>query len=418
MREEDFRTPATPGRLETTRFNERRFGPKGAELHPVVGFGYVPDDLPAGVTKASTAADIQDNLLAAESNLGLLEGRARKILNPGLLIGPFARKEAVHSSAIENTFASEKQLALFDIDPTTVEASQAPQVMEVANYLKALRHGYDSSLPICLRLIREMHGHLLGGVRRRAGTPGEFRTTQNAIGNEAAPFKDAKFVPPPPEFVEGCMSRLEAFINADSDLPMLVRVALAHYQFECIHPFDDGNGRIGRLLVSLQLCKSGRLSAPLLYVSGFFDAHKEEYTRLLYRVSSEGCWNEWINFFLSAIATQAKDAFLRVEKLEALRDEYHVKVRRKRASAMLPTVVDELFRHPALTVAGVAQRTGMGPPSAGRLVRQLEELGILTESTGRKHSRVFTAEGILDVMMAVLTEESGQVRALGALPPS
>ena len=405
MRSEDFRRPTTPGRLEPTRFLERRFGQKGPEVHPVVGVGYVPDDLPAGVTKTGIAAGIQDNLLAAEGNLCLLEGRARNILNPGMLIGAFAHKEAVHSSAIENTFASEKQLVLFDADPTAVEPSRQPEVREVNNYLRALRHGFDAREPVCLRLMREMHAILMEGVTRTAGVPGQFRKAQNAIGNPSAPFKDAKFVPPPPEFVDPCLNRLEAFIHARDDLPLLVRIALVHYQFETIHPFDDGNGRLGRLLVSLQLCKHGRLSAPLLYISGFFDRHRQDYTELLYRVSSEGCWTEWINFFLSAVATQARDAFLRVEKMEALRADFHARVRRKRASGMLPKIVDSLFDRPAFTVAQVAKLTGMGAASANRLVRQLEESGIITEATGRKHSRVFMAEPVLDVMTEILSHE-------------
>jgi len=394
MKESDF-LPSAPGRLEPTTFLERRYTEHGRELGEVRGLGYVPDDLPAQVTKVAIAAEVQDVLLAAERNLSLLEGLARNIDNPALLWGPFAHKEAKHSSAIENTFASEHQLALFDIDPTAVEPASRSDVREVNNYLRALRSGFESSDPICLRLIRQMHGILLSGIDRAAGRPGEFRTTQNAIGDPTAPFSDARFVPPPPTFLGACLDHFEKYLHADSDLPRLVRFAMAHYQFECIHPFDDGNGRLGRLLIALQLSKQAQLSLPLVYVSGFFEKHRDDYYRLLFRVSSEGAWVDWIRFFLSAVATQAEDAWKRAEKLRTLAAHYHARVMKKRASAMLPRVVDELFLNPAITVARVCEVAGMQPASAGKLVRQLEEHGILTEATGRKRNRVFVAEEII-----------------------
>lgn len=404
MKHDDFRKPTTPGRLEPTTFNERHFGPKGVELRAVDGVGYVPDDLPAQVESTAIAAPIQDVLLSAERNLSLLEGLAANLENPALLIGPFARKEAKHSSAIENTFASANQLALFDLDPTTIDAPSRPEVKEVNNYIKALHFGYHADMPICLRLMRDMHKILLDGVSRSVGRPGEFRTTQNAIGDQTAPFSEAKFVPPPPRFLNHCLQQLEQFIHAESNLPRLVRFALIHYQFECIHPFDDGNGRLGRLLIALQLCEQAQLSLPLVYVSGFFERNRGDYYSLLYRVSSEGAWLDWIKFFLSAVSTQANDAHRRAQKLLALRSNYQAAVQQKRASAMLPKVVDELFNHPAITIARVAQVASMRPPSAGKLVKQLEDLGIIHEATGRARRRVYLASDIINVMEEVMEE--------------
>jgi len=406
MRYDDFRKGATPGRLEPTTFMERRYGETGQELREVSGYGYVPDDLPAGITKALVAAEVQDLLLAAERNLSQLEGLAQFIDNPGLLMGPFAQKEARHSSAIENTFASEQQLALFDLDPTAVEASRRPDVQEVNNYLRALRFGFQSEKPIGLNLVREMHRILLTGATRVTGRPGEFRTTQNAIGDPTAPFADAKFVPPPPSHVMECFSALEKYIHAESDLPRLVRFAIIHYQFECIHPFDDGNGRLGRLLIALQLCKQAQLSLPLVYISGFLERHRDDYYALLYRVSADGAWLTWIRFFLSGVATQAEDTLERAKRLLALRTEYQERVRRKRASAMLPAVVDELFARPAITVAHVAKIANMKANSAGKLVKQLVEHGIVREVTGRERHRVYLAEGILALTVMPLDDET------------
>ncbi len=397
MKYSDFKQPLTPGRLEPTVFMERGFGERGRDSRKVSGFGYVPFDLPAGVLSKDIAHDVQDVLLAAERNLSMLEGLACNLDNPTLLMGPFTQREAKHSSAIENTFASAHQLALFEMDPNAIEPDSRSEVREVNNYVRALRYGFEAREPICLRLIRDMHRILLDGVTRTAGQPGEFRTTQNAIGDPTAPFENAKFVPPPPRFLPGCLDSLERYIHDRSDLPPLVRFALVHYQFESIHPFDDGNGRLGRLLIALQLSKQAQLSLPLVYISSFLEQHRDDYYRLLYRVSAEGAWVDWIRFFLSAISTQAHDALLRARKLIALRNDYQRQVQVKRASAMLPRIVDELFVNPAITVARVCEVTGMHPPSAGKLVRVLEQKGIVKEATGRNINRVFIAEEIVDV---------------------
>lgn len=336
------------------------------------------------------------SVLDAERALSALDGAASQLPNPHLLIGPFLRREAKLSSAIENTFASAEQLALFEFDPTSVE--NRDEVREVFNYVRALEHGLQSELPICLRLIKEMHKILLDGVRRSAGRPGAFRTIQNAIMREGDGFTRAKFVPPPPALVEGCLAHLERFIHAESQIPRLVRFALVHYQFETIHPFDDGNGRLGRLLITLQLCKQAQMSKPLVYVSGYFEQHRSQYTDLLYGVSTRGEWYEWIRFFLEAIRSQAEDALGRAKRLWALRDDYQARVREKRASALLPQIVDQLFLRPSLTIAEVRRLADINANTASAIVNRLCDKGILHEATGRKRDRIFVATKILEII--------------------
>lgn len=403
MREAEF-SVGSPGRLEPTIFAERN-SPTGP-AKTVKGVGFVPDPLPAGLRPEDLLVPVYDVLIRAERNLSQLEGFARRLKNPGMLMGPFAHKEARHSSAIENTFASGEQLALFDLDDSTVEPGRQPEVREVRNYLAALRRGYDDERPICLNLLKDMHATLMEGATRVAGRPGHFRTTQNAIGQVGRPFRQARFVPPPPEYVPECLDALERYINLPDELPRLVRFALVHYQFECIHPFDDGNGRLGRLLIALQLCKEGQLGLPIVYVSGFLEEHRQEYYDLLLNVSRNGEWIAWTRFFLEAIASQSHDALLRAERLDQLHDKYCQMVQQKRASVMLPRLIDELFQNPAITIKKAAEYADMRPASAGQLVSKLEELGILVEATGRKTSRVYLAPEIIEVMNLDLDSEA------------
>jgi Fic family protein len=398
MKTTDF-GPESPGRLERTVFSEQVFTGTKAELRDIAGMGFVPNPLPPKFDLGKLLIEIQEALLAAERRLSELAGVARDLENPYVLIGPFSAREARLSSAIENTFASARQLALFDVDPTAIKSDDRAEVVEVRNYIQALEHGFRSELPLCCRLFLEMHKILLTGVQRDAGIPGEFRTTQNAIGSRAEAFENAKFVPPPARFVPECMADLDKFVNTkSSQIPLLVRMAMAHYQFECIHPFEDGNGRLGRLLIALQLCKQAQLSAPLVYISGFFEQNRDSYYQKLYNVSTRDDWFGWIKFFLTAVVTQAEDACARAKKLLALRADYHTKVREKRASAMLPLIVDKLFQHPVLTIARVREYTGVTPPAAAKHISKLVEKQIVTEfQTGRQRNRLYLAKDILEI---------------------
>ncbi len=395
MRSEDF-TKQSPGKLERTAFTER-FWEKGLpQSRQVEGVAFVPHPLPPNLDRPRLLDRLYPMLEIALRNLGVLDGVSRNLRNPHLLIGPFVRREAVLSSKIENTHASAQQLALFEFEPGAVR--ERDEVGEVFNYVRALEHGLRSDLPVCLRLVRELHSILLSDVARYRGTAGAFRTSQNAIGRDGARFSEMKFVPPPPSRLHDCLNHFERYVNTPDGLPPLVRMALVHYQFEAIHPFDDGNGRVGRLLIPLMLCGGSHLQKPLVYVSAFFEEHRERYADLLYRVSTEGCWEEWIEFFVSAVSTQAADALTRAEELAALRERYRALVKEKRASGLLPAIIDELFVRPSITSARVQQLNGVNPPSANAALERLVSKGIVAEVTGRKRNRVFVAPEILGVI--------------------
>lgn len=396
MRPEEF-SVNSPGRLEKASFREVRPGGTYKETH---GWAFVPNPLPPDIERATIILDAHDHLIRAERALSLLEGVASQIENPALLTNTLMQREARLSSAIENTFASAQEMALFELDPLSLKDRNPDEVREVNNYFRALQHGFHSKLPICQRLVLEMHEILLSGLVRKAGNVGKFRNTQNAIGRAGASFDSAKFVPPPPQFVQSSLANWEKYVNTESPIPRLIRFAIAHYQFETIHPFDDGNGRIGRLLISLQLADQAQLSKPFVYVSGYFEKNRSDYYDLLNEVSTKGNWTRWILFFLEAVATQADDTATRATQLTKLRESFHARVREKRASALLPRVVDELFWYPALTVARVKELTGLTPAPAGALVQRLVQKKILIEATGRRSHRVFVAPEILQIIDA------------------
>ncbi len=389
----------SPGRLEPTIFTELSWEEELPRSRKCQGFGFVPDPLPPKIDPGELLVDLYPKIIGAERSLSLLEGTARRLPNPHLLVGVFSRREAILSSAIENTFASAEQLALFDFDPSAVAVDDRDPVREVSNYVRALEHGLNSELPICLRLIREMHEKLLQGVSQSGSQPGEFRESQNAIGPEGCSFEQARFVPPPPSFVLDGLTQLEAFMNAeDTKLPRLVRFGLIHYQFEAIHPFQDGNGRLGRLLVTLMLCRQGQLTKPLVYVSGYFEQHRKAYYDLLYRVSTEEVWGDWLSFFLEAVNAQAQDAVNRADRLLNLQMNLRNRVRQKRSSALLPRLIDELFRSPAITLARAQKTLECTPQTASNLIQRLVKHNVLVEATGRKRSRVFVCPQILELI--------------------
>jgi Fic family protein len=397
---------ASPGRLEPTAFSEEILREGRKETVLTKGLGFVPDPLPPRLDLGEILSALYNEFIAAERALSEIEGAAKLLPNPHLLMGPLWRREAQLSSKIENTIAPARDVALFDLEPEVVE--RRDDALEITNYIRALRYGLDSPLPICLRLIREMHEVLMHDVPRMRGRAGVFRREQNAIAPEKTPFARATFVPPPPAFLDECLGNLEQYINNENDtLPRLVRIALVHYQFETIHPFEDGNGRLGRLLIGLQLCRDGQLSKPLVYVSGYFERHRSEYYRLLKAVSTHGVWLDWFRFFFDAVSSQAQDALIRAGSLNSLRMRYHDLVREKRASANLPALVDMLFQRPAVRVSDVAARFDVTAGSAGKLVDRLVDRGILVEATGRLSHRIYVAPAILHIIEADDPAESG-----------
>lgn len=353
---------------------------------------FVPDPLPPELDAASFVR-LTDALVRAERALGLLEGSARRLANPHILIGPFARKEAIRSSGIEDTFADIEEVVRVEADLD--RHTRRNDAVEVRNYVRALEQGLRSDLPISQRLIRELHCTLLTETRGANRDPGNYRRSQNFIGGGGA----VRFVPPPANRVPDLMSDLERFVHDTRiELPQLIRIALTHYQFETIHPFQDGNGRVGRLLITLQLCDGARLTKPLVYVSGHFEKHRAEYYDRLLAVSMVGDWVGWILFFLEAIESTCRDALRRSDDLLQLQQEYHARVRVPRASALLPKIIDQLFVQQWLTVSVVSRECGITPPAATGLIRKLEAVDIIREVTGARYGRTWFAPGVIDII--------------------
>jgi Fic family protein len=342
-------------------------------------------------------------LSRADRALAELAGTARALPNPQVLVAPFVRREAVLSSQIEGTQASLSDLFFFESGPAFAKspgAAPPEDVREVSNYVTALDYGLArlETLPVSLRLLRELHERLMQGIGGASLTPGEFRTRQNWIGPPNSRLDDTVFVPPPVSAMERCLHDLETFVHASSDLPALVRIALVHYQFEAIHPFIDGNGRIGRLLISLLLCSESLLSQPLLSLSAFFEHHRNDYYRLLLEVSRKGAWSAWIEFFLAGVEEQSRDAIRRTKALLDLRQRYRAQFESARSSALLLKLVDGLLEAPVLTIPQAAKRLRITHRAATLNVMKLVEAGVVAEVTGRGRNRVFVARGILGVL--------------------
>jgi len=358
---------------------------------------FVPNTLPPKLEYDARTVRL---LALANLALGRVAGIGHSLPNPKMLMGPFLRREAVLSSRIEGTTATQKDLLLFEAAPG--KATPSNDVREVANYVKASQYGLRrlKELPMCLRLIREVHERLMKGVRGAHGRPGEFRQIQNYIGQPGQPIEQARFVPPPVAEMRDALDDLERFLNAPGEMPVLIQLPVAHYQFEAIHPFVDGNGRIGRLLLSLLLCERGLLPQPFLYLSAYFERNRAAYMDHLLRVSQEGSWNEWICFFLQGVVEESNDAIRRIERLLELRQQYREKMQTARASALTLRLVEQLFVNPAITIPGTAKLLRVGYPSAKLIVQRLVKAGILKEVTARKRDRIFCALGVMTLTSA------------------
>ncbi len=330
---------------------------------------------------------------------GRLDGVTALLPDPELFLYAYVRREAVLSSQIEGTESSLSDLLLFELD----EAPGVPfdDVVEVSNYVAALEHGLArlrGGFPLSNRLLREVHEELLARGRGADKQPGEFRRSQNWIGGTRP--GNARFVPPPPQHVEDCMASLERFIHATDDgLPTLVKAALAHVQFETIHPFLDGNGRVGRLLISLMLFDAGVLGQPLLYLSFYLKQHRAEYYRLLDTVRAEGDWEAWLDFFLEGVEITAGSAVDTAHRLLALFRDDAARVRTLgRAAANALRVFDAFRDRPLATLNALTERTGASYLTVARAVEALENLGIVREITGRKRERVFAYTHYLAIL--------------------
>lgn len=374
--------------------SEFRESPGGRLVRTPQGYwAFVPHPLPPKFQLESLVSDVADASLA----LGQLAGLGEMLPNPYLLIRPFLRREAVASSRIEGTQASLSDLFFFEARPETASPGD---VREVSNYVRALEYALEriKTLPMSLRLVREMHAILMEGVRGEYSDPGQFRRTQNWIGPPGASLTDAIFVPPPVPEMKKCLDAWEKYLHSKNDLPDLVQLALIHYQFEAIHPFIDGNGRVGRLIISLLLCEREILPTPLLYLSSFFERHRSDYYQFLLEVSKRGAWEGWIRFFLRGVATESRDAVERARKLQALQAEYRTAIQKARSSALLTRLVDRLFESPAITVSQAAKALEVTFVAAQRNVDKLVQGGILEEVTGRERNRLYVAKKILKLL--------------------
>ena len=378
-------------------------------------WAFVPPPLPPRIDTGSELAVLNGR---AERALGNLGGIGFRLPDPYLLIGPFARREAVLSSRIEGTVASLTDLVAFEA--AARPPSGAADVHEVANYVSALNWGLarEQQLPVSRRLIQGLHRILMTDVRGQERTPGEFRTYQTHIGRPGSRIEDAIFVPPPPVEMMRAVNDLESYLHARSGLPDLIRLALIHYQFEAIHPFGDGNGRVGRLLISLLLVKEGIIPQPFLYLSAFFDRYRSDYYRLLLEVSLNGAWAAWVSFFLEGVADQATDAVKRATRLLELRDDYQRRLYRSRGSAAPIRLLDELFSRAAITISRAAQILDVTPAWASRAVERLAEAGIVREVTGRERYRIYIAEEIVSTLEMDLREDGAPPSADGQLTPA
>ena len=362
-------------------------------------FAYTPGPLPPDLP-----LDWELTGLISEANqaLGELSGAGKRLPNPHLLIRPYLRREAILSSRIEDTHADMEQLALFE-EENADEDVPVTDVREVANYVRALEYGLRrfAELPISTRLIKELHEILLKDVRGGESfkTPGEFRRSQNWIGPTGCTLAEATFVPPPHHEIGQCLGDLENFIHGDHPEPALVKAALIHYQFEAIHPFLDGNGRIGRLLITLYLCQQGCLSQPLLYLSGFFDETRDDYYRLLLAVSQKGAWRDWVEYFLRGVRLQAHRAFLDTEKILERYEYYQGKLKEgKRVPQEAARILDQIFANPFISIARHAKRVDVSYQMAQRGVEFWNENGLLEEVTGQRRNRIFVAWEVFNIM--------------------
>ncbi|MCY3646797.1 MAG: Fic family protein [Chloroflexi bacterium] len=363
---------------------------------------FVPDPPPPPL---SWDEGLTLSLSAADRAIGRLAGEGRRLPNPHVLIRPFVRKEAVLSSRIEGTQATLGELLAAEAGAAVDRSPD--DLREVGNYVVALENGLErlATLPVSLRLVRELHEHLMRGVRGDMATPGEFRRSQNWIGPPGCTLNEATYVPPPPSELMLCLDAWERFLHDDS-LPPLVHAAIAHAHFEAIHPFLDGNGRVGRLLVTLLLVARDVLPSPLLYLSAYFEATREAYYAHLLALTERGEWEEWLTYFLRGVALQSEDAVGRIEQIDELLAGWRHDLVGSR-SRLPERTLDLLVENPFWTVGGVADRLRVAFTTAQRSIDRLETSGIVTRVGEGRRNRVYCAEAILDVLERPFTLQGG-----------
>jgi Fic family protein len=363
----------------------------GRYINQPTGYkAFIPETLPPNPSVELTD-NLQVLLSQADRALGRLDGSIQTLPHPDLFVYMYVRKEAVLSSQIEGT-----QSSLQDVlaaEAKILSPSRPQDVDEVVNYIGAMNHGLArlEELPVSVRLIREIHAKLLEGVRGSHLTPGELRTSQNWIGPSGCTLNEATFVPPPAHEVAEHLSELERFLHSDTRLPLLIKIGLAHAQFETIHPFLDGNGRVGRLLVTFLLCEQAVLLKPVLYLSYYFKRHRQSYYDHLQSVRDNGTWEEWLTFFLSGVKEVSQQATETAREILSLREMHRQSItdRFGRAAGNGHRVLEHLYGHPIVAVSEVQELIGTTYPAANDLVAKFVDNGILNEITGNTRNRRF-----------------------------
>lgn len=355
---------------------------------------FVPAPLPPDPPLAYDG-ELQTLLSAADRDIGRLDALAALLPNPDLFVAMYVRHEAVLSSQIEGTQSTLEDVLAFEAEALRDDTPR--DVEEVVNYIRAMNHGLQrlGELPLSLRLLREIHAELMQGVRGGETSPGEFRTSQNWIGGKGSTLRTAAFIPPPPHELMNALGQLERFLHeARGTVPLLVRCALAHAQFETIHPFLDGNGRVGRLLITLMLCEDGALTRPLLYLSLYLKARRAEYYDRLTAIREQGHWEAWVAFFLRGVSSTARAATQTAQDIVALRHAHQQAVARHAKALAL---IDHLLRQPTVSIRRVGTLLGCTAPTATKLVREFEARGWLRELTGYGRNRLWRYQPYVDL---------------------
>ena len=363
----------------------------GRYIRQVSGYrAFIPAPLPPD-PPVRVEGELQTLLSAADLSVGRLDGSIQTLPNPDLFVSMYVRNEAVLSSRIEGTQSSLQDVLAAE---AKVLARGRPQdVNELLNYIDAMHYGLERlpDLPVSVRLIREIHAKLMRQGRGANLTPGELRTSQNWIGAPGSTLREAAFVPPPPHEVPNALGNLETFLHDPGDLPVLIRIGMAHAQFETIHPFLDGNGRVGRLLITFLLCERKVLLKPVLYLSHFFERHRQAYYKHLQAVRDRGAWEEWLAFFLRGVLDVSAQAADTARRILALREKHRVLVTERLgyAAGNGHRVLEHLYKRPVVSVADVQRLIGTTYATANNLVARMTDCGILQEFTGQARNRAF-----------------------------
>ncbi len=357
---------------------------------------FVPSSLPPRPPLVIDA-ELTNHLSEADRALGRLDGVASVLPNPNLFVAMYVNHEAVLSSQIEGTQSTLEDVLSYEFEEG--RARLPHDVEEVVNYVAAMNYGLSrlSELPLSLRLVREMHGILLQGVRGGNSLPGEFRTSQNFIGAKGANLVDAEFVPPPPVELQQALSDFERFLHDSQSYPALIHAALCHAQFETIHPFNDGNGRVGRLLITLLLCERKILIKPLLYLSYYLKAHRSQYYDRLMAIRNDGDWEGWVKFFLRGIFEVSQAATETARAILDLRELDRAKVVKMSSSSRALQLLDQLYQTPVVTVRSVESILGVAYATASKLVKGFVRQGILIEITSQRRYRIYRYETYVEL---------------------